>query len=128
MTGANLGLLNVFKRRTERQLIGQSGEDDALKHLLKQGLTLQERNFLCKGGEIDLVMKERDTLVFVEVRKRALSHYGGAAASVTAGKQRRLIVAAQVYLKRYKMPPACRFDVVAIDGNELTWLKNAIES
>jgi putative endonuclease len=128
MTGANLGLLNVFKRRTARQLIGQSGEDDALKHLQQHGLVLQERNFLCKGGEIDLVMNERDTLVFVEVRKRAQSQYGGAAASVTAGKQRRLIVAAQVYLKRYKMPPACRFDVVAIDGDELTWLKNAIEA
>ncbi len=126
--GANLGLLNGFKRRTARQLIGQSGEDDALKHLQLHGLILQERNFLCKGGEIDLVMNERDTLVFVEVRKRAQSHYGGAAASVTTGKQRRLIVAAQVYLKRYKMPPACRFDVVAIDGNELTWLKNAIEA
>lgn len=119
---------NLFKRRTARQLTGQSGEDDALKHLQQHGLTLQERNFLCKGGEIDLVMKDRDTLVFVEVRKRAPSQYGGAAASVTASKQRRLIIAAQVYLKRYKMPPPCRFDVIAIDGAELTWLKNAIET
>ena len=123
-----MSLLNVFKRRNKRQLTGQAGEDDALKHLQQHGLILQERNFLCKGGEIDLVMNERGTLVFVEVRKRALSQYGSAADSVTAGKQRRLIIAAQVYLKRYKMPPACRFDVVAIDGTELNWLKNAIET
>jgi putative endonuclease len=121
-------MLNLFKRRTERQLTGQEGEDDALQHLQGHGLTLRERNFLCKGGEIDLVMDERGTLVFVEVRKRAISQYGGAAASVTAKKQRRLIVAAQVYLRRYKMPPPCRFDVVAIDGTELSWLKNAIEA
>jgi putative endonuclease len=126
--GIDVGLLRVFKSRTERQLVGQTGEDDALEYLQRQGLSLQERNFLCKGGEIDLVMKERDTLVFVEVRKRAQSNYGGAAASVTAGKQRRLIIAAQVYLSRYKMPPACRFDVIAIDGGELSWLKNAIEA
>ncbi|MDR3479087.1 MAG: YraN family protein [Burkholderiaceae bacterium] len=121
-------MLNLFKRRTERQLTGQGGEDDALQHLQEHGLTLRERNFLCKGGEIDLVMEERGTLVFVEVRKRAVSHYGGAAASVTAKKQRRLILAAQVYLSRYKMPPPCRFDVVAIDGTKLSWLKNAIET
>lgn len=126
--GIDVGLLKVFKNRTERQLVGQTGEDDALKYLQRQGLSLQERNFLCKGGEIDLVMKEHDTLVFIEVRKRAQSNYGGAAASVTAGKQRRLIIAAQVYLSRYKMPPACRFDVIAIDGGELSWLKNAIEA
>jgi putative endonuclease len=123
-----MGLLNVLKRRTARQLTGQAGEDAALAHLQGHGLHLKERNFLCKGGEIDLVMTERDTLVFVEVRKRAVSQFGDAAASITANKQRRLIIAAQVYLKRYKMPPACRFDVIAIDGNELSWLKNAIEN
>jgi putative endonuclease len=123
-----MGLINVFKSRTERQLTGQAGEDDALAHLQQHGLRLKERNFLCKGGEIDLIMTEHDTLVFVEVRKRAASQFGGAAASVTAKKQRRLIIAAQVYLKRYKIPPACRFDVIAIDGSALSWLKNAIES
>jgi putative endonuclease len=122
-----MGLLNVLTRRTDQQITGQAGEDVALTHLQLHGLTLRERNFRCKGGEIDLVMQEHATLVFVEVRKRANSRYGGAAASVTGAKQRRLIIAAQVYLKRYKMPPACRFDVVAIDGEVLTWLKNAIE-
>lgn len=121
-------MLNLFKPRTERQIAGQLGEDFALTHLMKAGLTLRERNFRCKGGEIDLVMQERDMLIFVEVRKRAQSRHGGAAASITTAKQRRLIVAAQIYLKRYKMPPACRFDVIAIDGLMLTWLKNAIDS
>lgn len=126
------------RRPSEKQLIGQVGEDAALAHLLLNGLTLVERNFRCKGGEIDLVMHEQrrnradprsePTLVFVEVRKRASLQHGGAAASVTAAKQRRLIIAAQTFLQRYKMPPTCRFDVVAIDGDTLTWLKNAIEA
>ena len=120
-------LTQLFARRTARQLTGQRGEDDALKFLLRQGLILQERNFRCKGGEIDLLMTDRDTLVFVEVRKRAVSQFGGAADSVTAAKQRRLIVAAQVYLQRYRSPPPCRFDVIAIDGNDVTWLKDAIQ-
>ncbi len=123
-----MGLFDALRRRTDKQISGQSGEDDALSHLQQNGLTLLERNFRCKGGEIDLVMKERAMLVFVEVRKRADDRHGGAAASVTASKQRRLILAAQIYLQRYKMPPACRFDVVAIDGPRMIWLKNAMET
>ena len=110
------------------QIIGQAGEDAALAYLQQHGLSLLQRNFRCKGGEIDLVMREQATLVFVEVRKRAVGMHGGAAASVTPAKQRRLIIAAQIYLQRFRMPPACRFDVVAIDGTQLTWLKNAIET
>lgn len=122
-----MGLFDAFQRsRTEKQISGQAGEDDALTHLEQHGLTLKERNFRCKGGEIDLIMQEKGALVFVEVRKRADTRHGGAAASVTVAKQRRLIIAAQIYLQRFKMPPACRFDVIAIDGNTLTWLKNAI--
>jgi putative endonuclease len=122
-----MGLFDsLISRRTPKQVEGQAGEDHALAHLQKNGLCLVERNFRCKGGEIDLVMQEGGTLVFVEVRKRADSAYGGAAASVTPRKQRRLIIAAQVYLQRYRMPPACRFDVVAIDGTVIDWLKNAI--
>ena len=127
-----MGLLDVFQRRTDKQKIGAAGEDQALRHLQQHGLTLAERNFRCKGGEIDLVMQEGSTLVFVEVRKRKESaqaaQFGGAAASVGRAKQRRLVVAAEVYLKRFHMPPACRFDVVAIDGGELSWLKNAFDA
>lgn len=119
----------VFLRpRTEKQIIGQDGEDEALAYLQQHGLKLVERNFRCKGGEIDLIMQDRTELVFVEVRKRADKDHGGAAASVTPAKQKRLIAAAQHYLQRYSMPPACRFDVIAIDGVEMNWLKNAIDA
>jgi putative endonuclease len=118
----------LSKPRTERQVRGQQAEDDALAYLERQGLMLVERNFRCKGGEIDLVMREGEALVFVEVRQRADTRHGGAAASVDAGKQRRLILAAQTYLQRFAMPPACRIDVIAIDGTAWSWLKNAIAS
>jgi putative endonuclease len=124
-----MGLFDALAgKRTERQISGQAGEDAALAHLAAHGLQLVERNFRCKGGEIDLIMQERGTLVFVEVRKRADGRYGGAAASVTLRKQARLVVAAHVFLQRYTMPPACRFDVVAIDGPVMTWLKNVIDA
>jgi putative endonuclease len=112
--------------RTAKQVTGQNGEDDALAYLQRQGLALVDRNFRCKAGEIDLIMRHGETLVFVEVRKRADTRHGGAAASITVAKQRKLLRTAQFYLLRYRMPPACRFDVVAIDGQELNWIRNAI--
>ena len=117
---------DFLRPRTEKQIAGQLGEDAALSYLQQRGLVLVERNFLCKGGELDLVMQEGDVLVFVEVRKRADRSHGGAAASVTLVKQKRLTAAAHHYLQRYRMPPACRFDVVAIDGDETSWIRNAI--
>lgn len=114
--------------KTDKQREGQAGEDLALDYLQRQGLQLVERNFRCKGGEIDLILRAADSLVFVEVRKRANASHGGAAASITAAKQRRLQIAAHVYLQRYREPPACRFDVIAIEGEALEWLRNAIES
>jgi putative endonuclease len=112
---------------TTRQLQGNAGEDEALAHLQQHGLVLVERNFRCKGGEIDLIMRDGAGLVFVEVRQRAGSGFGGAAASVTPAKQRRLIHAAQFYLLRMKPLPPCRFDLVAIDGGKLCWLKNVLD-
>ena len=114
--------------RTARQRAGDAGEDAALLHLQKQGLTLVERNFSCRGGELDLVMRDGATVVFVEVRQRASSAYGSAAATIGRAKQARLLVAAHTWLRRYRMQPACRFDVVAIDGGLLTWLRNAIDA
>lgn len=113
---------------TARQVLGQAGEDAALAYLYRHGLRLVTRNFRCKAGEIDLIMRAPDCLVFVEVRKRASRDFGGAAASVTPAKQRRLLRAAQYFLLRFKTLPACRIDVVAIDGDDITWLKNAIEA
>lgn len=114
--------------RTEQQMLGQAGEDAALVFLQQQGLTLVTRNFSCKSGEIDLIMGQSATLVFVEVRQRASSRFGGAAASIGAAKQRRLILAAQFYLQRYRAPPACRFDVVTIDGGAINWIRDAISA
>jgi putative endonuclease len=115
-------------RRTARQRSGDDGEDQALAYLQQQGLRLLERNFRCRGGEIDLVMQDSASLVFVEVRTRAGASHGGALASITPAKQRRLIVAAQYFLQRYEQVPACRFDVIAIEGGHLEWLRHAIEA
>lgn len=82
-----------------------------------------------RAGEIDLVMREPDgTLVFVEVRARAGTTHGGAAASVGLAKQRHLVFAARHYLARLARVPPCRFDVVAIDGERLQWLKGAFDA
>ena len=116
------------KPPTEKQVTGQNGEDQALAFLLEQGLSLVMRNFRCKMGEIDLIMRQRQTLVFVEVRKRAPSRYGNAADSINHAKQHKLLLAAQLYLQRFATPPACRFDVIAIDGGKLNWIQNAIEN
>lgn len=134
---------------------GDAGEDAALRHLLAQGLRLVARNYRTPGrggGEIDLIMQDTDgTTVFVEVRKRAstraassaansstsgaagrrnatLPSFGGAAASVSAVKQQRIIFAAQHYLMRLPQWPPCRFDVVALDGDALTWIKAAFDA
>lgn len=112
-----------------------AAEDAALAHLQRAGLRLLERNYRVaagpsrRAGEVDLILLDRDgTLVFVEVRARADASHGGAAASVTAAKQRRLIYAAQHYLLRHASPPPCRFDVVAIDGEALSWLQAAFDA
>ena len=112
--------------RTQQQRIGDAGEEQALSYLLGQGLSLVERSFLCKGGEIDLIMRDQQHLVFVEVRKRRDARFGGAKASVTQAKQRRMVHAAQVYLKQLTRQPPCRFDLLAIENEQVQWLKNII--
>ena len=118
--------------KTEAARRGDEGEERALAHLQRQGLVLVQRHYRvargpgARAGEIDLVMRDRDgTLVFVEVRSRAGLAQGGAAASVGAAKQRSLVFAARHYLARLATPPPCRFDVVAIDGERLEWLRAA---
>lgn len=125
----------VFRSRPDTGARGQAAEDVALAHLMAAGLRLVERNYRVaagpsrRGGEVDLILRDRDgTLVFVEVRARADRSHGGAAASVTLPKQRRVVYAAQHYLQRHASPPPCRFDVVAIDGDELDWLQGAFEA
>lgn len=111
---------------------GQAAEERALAHLAAAGLALVERNYRTPGrggGEIDLVMRERDgTLVFVEVRSRAGAGFGGAAASIGATKRRRIIFAAQHYLLRWAAPPPCRFDAVLIEDGRVQWLRAAFDA
>lgn len=111
---------------------GLAAETRALSHLQAQGLRLVTRNYKTPGrggGEIDLILRDRDgTLVFVEVRARRSAAAGGAAASVTARKRARIIFAARHYLLRLPAPPPCRFDVVAIDGDAVTWLRAAFDA
>ena len=117
-------------RPTTRQA-GASAEDQALAHLLKAGLMLVERNYRTPGrggGEIDLICRDGESIAFVEVRMRARGDYGGAAASVGAVKQRRIVLAARHYLGRLRAPPPCRFDVVAIDGGTIDWIKAAFDA
>ena len=128
----------MFSRRmtaTAKQDSGAAAEARALAHLKQHGLTLVERNYRvargpnARGGEVDLIVRERDgTLVFVEVRTRAAGDHGGAAASVGAAKRASLVLAARHYLRRFATPPPCRFDVVAIDAGELLWLRAAFDA
>ena len=112
---------------TTQQVCGAAGEEQALQYLQQKGLILVCRNFSCKAGEIDLIMRHGPTLVFIEVRVRADDRHGGAAASVTPAKQRRLVRAAQRYLQRLRSVPACRFDLVAIDAGVVRWLTDIIQ-
>ncbi len=105
---------------------GRQAEDRALAYLQRQGLHLIARNYRCRLGEIDLVMRDAGLLVFVEVRQRSCARYGGAAASVSSVKQQRLWRTAEHYLLRFIHPPPCRFDLVAIDGDSLNWIRHII--
>jgi putative endonuclease len=114
-------------RRSGKQEQGKASEDRALLFLQEQGLQLVEANFQCKLGEIDLILREGPVLVFVEVRQRAHGTHGGAAASITPAKVRRIVRAAQYYLLRFPRVPPCRIDVIAIDAQHLDWLRDAIQ-
>lgn len=110
---------------------GAREEALALSHLQAQGLQLVERNWRCRGGELDLLMRERQTLVIVEVRKRANPNFASAAESVDARKQARVVHAAQAYLAahaEFAQAPV-RFDVVALDGaDRIEWLQGAFDA
>lgn len=114
-------------RRSPTQASGDAAEERALAFLGERGLRLVARNVASRLGEIDLVMRDGDTLVFVEVRSRASRDFGGAAASVGPAKQRRLRREAQRYLNASfgDRWPACRFDVCALDGAAIDWIRDA---
>lgn len=105
---------------------GKQAEDQAHDFLFKQGLGLVCRNYRCKQGELDLVMRDQQALVIVEVRYRKSDMYGSALESITTSKQARIIAATQHYLATHKDDCPLRFDVIAISGNgEINWIKNA---
>ena len=110
---------------------GQTTEQFAATYLAQNGLELVTRNFHCKLGELDLIMKDNDTLVFIEVKYRRSNNFGGAISAITTTKQQKIHKTASFYLQKcglneYTTP--CRFDVIALQGNikapQVSWLKN----
>ncbi len=107
---------------------GRKAEDLAASFLSAKGMTIVEKNFRAKVGEIDLVAKEGDEIVFVEVRARSSRDFGGAAASVGGAKRRKLSRAANLWLQARGWDGACRFDVVALDGARLEHIPSAFDA
>ncbi len=111
---------------------GDAAENRALQHLQDNGLQMVQRNYRTPGrggGEIDLIMQDTDgTMVFVEVRHRSRADHGGASSSVTWVKQQRIVFAARHYLRRLSKMPACRFDVVLFEGDQLSWHRAAFDA
>ena len=106
---------------------GVDAEAMAAAFLERRGLTIVTRNYQCRLGEIDLVARDGGTTVFVEVRKRASSGFGGAAASITTAKRRKLLKAARHYISRLAATPQCRFDALLIEGEppRIEWIRDA---
>lgn len=109
---------------------GKKHEDQALVYLKKKGLTLVERNYLTRFGEIDLIMQTKNTLIFVEVRYRHSAAFGSACDSVTPHKQEKLVRTAEHFLQKKQLTDkiATRFDVVAMQPQSLQWIKNAFSA
>lgn len=106
---------------------GEAAETRALAWLEARGLRCLARNYHCRLGEIDLIMQDGDTVVFVEVRQRRSARFGGAAASITPAKQARLTLTAEHYLQTLPSVPPCRFDAVLFDGAQPPrWVQNII--
>ena len=137
--GADKSSVETPKGQVTTKAVGDAAESIALAHLRTAGLTLLETNYRTPGrggGEIDLIMKDSDgTLVFIEVRQRASQSHGGAGASISAVKQKRIVFAARTYLMHFKSLPPCRFDVVLIQGRlsagdapEIEWLRSAFDA
>lgn len=107
---------------------GAQAERLAAQFLQRRGLKLLQQNYRCRCGEIDLILQDGDTLVFAEVRLRSSGDFGGAAASINAAKQGKLVRTAQHYLVALGHTPPCRFDAVLLqtaDGSDIEWIKDA---
>lgn len=114
---------------TNKRERGEQFETQAADYLQQQGLKLIARNYHSRHGEVDLIMQDHTTLVFVEVRYRRSSNYGGAALSITPGKQKKIALTALHYLQKHKQTEQpCRFDAIVISEHEASWIKSAFES
>ncbi len=127
-----MGFLPNITKQASTKKIGDAAEDEALLFLQQQGLRLVCRNYRTPGrggGEIDLIVRDRDgTLVFVEVRRRKSISHGSAAASVGRTKQARIVLAARHYLLRVRTLPPCRFDVIEVTPEGCHWLPAAFDA
>jgi putative endonuclease len=111
----------------EKVLFGKSGELCAEKFLTAKGYEILERNFRCgRYGEIDLIVKKDNTTVFVEVRSRKGSSFGGAVNSITAAKKRKIQTVARSYLQRYGAMTDYRFDLVLLQDGTIEWIQDII--
>ncbi|MEK7992031.1 MAG: YraN family protein [Thiotrichaceae bacterium] len=112
---------------------GRWAEELAYQYLLQQGLDLIQRNYRCRAGEIDLIMKHQRTLVFIEVRYRASAHFGTSAESIDSRKQQRIYKTAEHYIQHCHDCEqfTCRFDALLISGyppsSNIEWIKNAFQ-
>jgi putative endonuclease len=116
--------------RPSRARAGAAAEALAEHFLVGRGLSIVERNWRRRCGELDLVARDGDTLVFVEVRLRRGGGHGGAGASITEAKRARIAAAAGLYLARLPRTPPCRFDAVlldALDPARIEWLRGAFD-
>ena len=121
----------MFPRRSGKDA-GDNAEAIAGRYLQQQGLIMVERNYHSRMGEIDLIMRDRQTLVFVEVRYRKHAKFGSGADSVTSRKQHKITLTAHQYLQQHhpNTPPPCRFDVISMTGKgpeNIEWIKDAFQ-
>lgn len=111
------------------QQTGQLAENKALIYLTAQGLKLVTKNYSCRLGEIDLIMRDKEYLVFIEVRSRKSMSFGGGVASITFAKRQKIIKTTSHYMLKHQLQDKypLRFDVISIDGSSgsITWLKDA---
>lgn len=121
----------LWNKQNTRNL-GIQGENTAKKYLCQQGLSFHSANFHSRFGEIDLIMQDADTWVFIEVKYRKSAHFGGPLSAISVSKQKKIQHTAAFFLQQQGLNAyntACRFDVVALLGNsqqpEITWIQNA---
>ncbi len=112
---------------TPAQATGGDAEDRAAELLARHGLAIVDRNYRTRLGEIDLIARDGECLVFVEVRSRASDVFGDALESVGPRKRHRIVAAARLYLSNLTRLPPCRFDVVAVDAGDLKWIRGAFD-